>query len=387
MEHILNKNVKNIQISKIRKFFNLASTYSNVISLTIGEPDLLTPQVVKSAGIEAISADKTRYTHNAGLIELRKAACNYFSKYGLNYNPDNEVITTCGASEAIYIAFNTILDSDCEVIIPAPTYPAYESIVRLLGAAPVFIDTSSTSLKLTAEAIREKITSKTRCIVIPYPSNPTGVILDPSELNAIAEVVKDKDIFLLSDEIYSELVFDGTHSSIASIEAVRDKTIVINGLSKSHSMTGWRIGFTFAPEYITSQMIKVHQYINSCASSISQYAALEALASHIDMAPRIESYKTRRDYVYNRLVSMGLEVVKPEGAFYIFPSIKKFNLSSYDFAAKLLEIERVAVVPGDAFTVYGEGYIRISFAYSMESLEIALDRLEKFISTIKQYEP
>jgi aminotransferase len=382
MEHILNKNVKNIQISKIRKFFNLASTYSNVISLTIGEPDLLTPDVVKTAGIEAISYDKTRYTHNAGLIELRKAACDYFSKYGLNYDANSEVLVTCGASEALYIALNTILDEDSEVIIPAPTYPAYESIVRLLGATPVFVDVRSTDFRITAESIKEKITPKTRCIVIPYPSNPTGCILDFSELEKIAEVIKDKEIFVLSDEIYSELVFDGCHSSIASIQSVRDKTIVVNGLSKSHSMTGWRIGFTFAPEYITSQMIKVHQYINSCASSISQHAALAALTSEIDMAPRIDSYRTRRDYVYNRLVSMGLDVVKPEGAFYIFPSIKKFGLTSFDFAAKLLESERVAVVPGDAFTDYGEGFIRISFAYSMENLEIALDRLEKFIKNM-----
>lgn len=382
MEHILNKNVKNIQISKIRKFFNLASTYSNVISLTIGEPDLLTPEAVKAAGIEAISHDKTRYTHNAGLIELRKAACNYFSKYGLDYDANSEVITTCGASEALYIALNTILDENSEVIIPAPTYPAYESIVRLLGATPVFVDTRATSFKLTAEAIKDKITSKTRCVVIPYPSNPTGCMLEFDELEKIADVIKDKEIFILSDEIYSELVFDGSHSSIASIPSVREKTIVVNGLSKSHSMTGWRIGFTFAPEYITSQMIKVHQYINSCASSISQYAALEALTSCTDLTLSIESYKTRRDYVYNRLVSMGLEVVKPEGAFYIFPSIKKYGLTSYDFAAKLLEAERVAVVPGDAFTDYGEGFIRISFAYSMESLETALERLERFIKTI-----
>jgi aminotransferase len=383
MEHLINKNVKSIQISTIRKFFNLASTYPNVISLTIGEPDLLTPSNVKQFAINAIESNKTKYTHNAGILELRKAACSYFSKYGLNYNPDDEVIVTNGASEAIYIALNTILDEDSEVIIPAPTYPAYATIVTLLGAKPVFIDTTATSFKVTAEAIREKINSKTRCIVLPYPSNPTGCILDEDTLKEIADIVKDKDIFLLSDEIYSELTFDKAHFSIGALDSVRDKTIVINGLSKSHSMTGWRIGFTFAPSYVTKEMIKVHQYINSCASSISQYAALEALTgSKASVESNREEYRKRRDYVYDRLVSMGFDVVKPEGAFYIFPSIKKFNLKSYDFAVKLLESVGVAVVPGDAFTELGEGFIRISFAYSMESLKMALDKIEEFIMNL-----
>lgn len=381
MDNLINDRVKNIQISGIRKFYNLVANYKDAISLTIGQPDFTTPEHVKEAGIRAIKDNKTSYTHNAGLLELRKSAADFlYNKYGLLYNPENEVITTNGASEALDITFRTILSQGCEVILPGPVYPGYEPIIKLCGAEPVYVNTCSSEFKMTAELIKSHITDNTRCVIIPYPSNPTGCVLDYDELLKIGKLLKDKNIFIVSDEIYSELSFDEKHNSIASIPDLRNKTIVINGLSKSHSMTGWRIGFTFAPEYITKHMLKVHQYNATCASTISQYAALEALKNGLNDAEAMRNeYRKRRDYVYDRLVSMGLDVNKPRGAFYIFPSIKKFGLASFEFASKLLDQERVAVVPGDAFSVYGEGYIRISYAYSMEILEEGLNRLEKFI--------
>lgn len=383
MEHLINKRVKEIEISGIRKFFNLVSKYPNTVSLTIGQPDFQTPAHVKNAGIEAIKENRTTYTHNAGLIELRKAASNFVKKYNLSYNPETEVIVTNGASEGIDTALRTILEEGCEVILPSPVYPGYEPIIKLQGAKPVLVDTSDTGFKITAEQIKENITEKTRCIILPYPSNPTGVVLTKKEIDDIAKVIQDKNIFVLSDEIYSELVYDGEHYSIAEHKEMRGKTILINGLSKSHSMTGWRIGLIFAPEYITKQMLKVHQYNATCASSISQYAALEALRNGLD-DPLVmkDEYKKRRDYVYDRIKSMGLDCVIPSGAFYIFPSIKKFNLPSFDFALRLVKEAGVAVVPGDAFSPFGEGYIRISYAYSMDVLEEGLNRMEKFINSI-----
>lgn len=382
MEHLINERVKSIEISGIRKFYNLVSQYKDVLSLTIGQPDFQTPEHIKDAAKEALYENKTTYTHNAGLIELRKAASEFVKiKYNLCYNED-EIIVTNGASEAIDTSLRTILDNGCEVILPCPVYPGYEPIIKLCGAVPIYVDVRDSSFKLTAEKIKEKLTSKTRCIILPYPSNPTGAVLSKDELLKIAQVIEDKDIFILSDEIYSELVYDMPHSSIASIESVRDKTIVINGLSKSHSMTGFRVGFIFAPSYITKHALKVHQYNCTCACTISQYAALEALTKGIDDSIFMKrEYKKRRDYVYERLLKMGFNVNKPDGAFYIFPSIKKFNIKSFDFAIKLLESKRVAVVPGDAFSSYGEGYIRISYAYSMDTLKEALDRIEDFIYT------
>ncbi|GIM45278.1 aminotransferase [Collibacillus ludicampi] len=384
MEHLINRRVRDIQVSGIRRFSNMVAQYPDAISLTIGQPDFPTPEHVKDAGKRAISENKTTYTPNAGLLELRKAASHFLeSKYQLSYNPDDEIIVTNGASEAIDVTLRTILEEGCEVILPGPVYPGYEPIIKLCGAVPVYIDTTNNGFRMSAEMIRANITEKTRCIILPYPSNPTGCTLDEKSIQEIAELLADKEIFILSDEIYSELIYDGTHRSIAAIPSVRNQTIVINGLSKSHSMTGWRIGFTFAPAYITQQMVKVHQYNVSCASSISQYAAIEALTHGLDDAEVMKrEYRKRRDFTYDRLVDLGFEIIKPEGAFYLFPSIKKFNLSSFEFATKLLEKERVAVVPGDAFSRYGEGYIRISYAYSMETLECALDRLERFVRTL-----
>ena len=384
MEHLVNPKVRDIQISGIRKISNLVSTYKDALTLTIGQPDFPTPQHIMDAGKAAIDAHKTTYTPNPGMLELRQAAAAFVSgKYGLSYRPETEVIVTAGASQALDITLRTILEAGSEVILPGPIYPGYEPLVRLCGGEPVYVDTRQNGFKLTADLLAPHITEKTRCIILCYPSNPTGRVLSPQEQADIAALLADKSIFVISDEIYSELIYGQPHTSIATMGGMRDKTIVINGLSKSHSMTGWRIGFTFAPEAISQHMVKVHQYNITCASSISQYAALEALTNGVDDAlPMKEAYVARRDYVYDRLVQMGFELDKPEGAFYLFPSIERFKLSSMDFTMKLLEEQKVAVVPGDAFSIYGEGYIRISYAYSMEVLEKAMDRLGAFVSKL-----
>ncbi len=381
VEHLINKNVQSIEISGIRKFFNMVADYKDVISLTIGQPDFHTPDHVKTAGIKAIEKNFTTYTHNAGYIELRTAACQFLErKYNLVYKPETEVITTTGASQAIDIVFRTILETGSEVILPGPVYPGYEPLITLCGAIPVYADTRENGFRLTADIIEKYLTPNTRCVVLPYPSNPTGVTLSETELRDIATLLEGKDIFILSDEIYSELVFEGKHHSISSL--LREQTIVINGLSKSHSMTGWRIGFVFAPQWLTRHMLKVHQYNVSCASSISQQAAIEALTNGVDDAiPMRLEYMKRLDYVYKRLVAMDIEVVKPNGAFYLFPSIEKFGMTSFDLAMKLVKEAGIAVVPGSAFSSYGEGYVRLSYAYSMETLEKALDRLETFVTS------
>lgn len=378
MNHI-NERVKNIEISGIRKFSNLVSSYKDVISLTIGQPDFPTPLHIKEAAKKAIDEDYTVYTHNAGFMELREAACHYINvKYNLSYSPADEVIVTTGASEAIDIALRTILTEDCEVIIPAPVYPGYEPIITLCGAKAVYADVTNNDFRLTADVLEKYITDKTRCIILTYPSNPTGVTLSADELEALAKLIKEHNLYVLADEIYSELVFEQPHTSIASY--LREQTIVINGLSKSHSMTGWRIGFLYAKKELCQQILKVHQYNVSCASSISQKAAIAALTNGIDDALEMrEEYKLRRDYVYGRLQEMKLEVVKPDGAFYFFVKLPEGYDSSFDFALKLAEEGKVAVVPGSAFTPYGEGYFRISYACSMETLEQALDRIQSFL--------
>ncbi|EWH21516.1 aromatic amino acid aminotransferase [Bacillus haynesii] len=384
MEHLLNPNVKEIEISGIRKFSNLVSQYENVISLTIGQPDFFTPHHVKQAAKKAIDENQTSYTHNAGYPELRQAVQLYMKKKAdLNYEAESEIIVTTGASQAIDSAFRTILSPGDEVILPGPVYPGYEPIIKMCGASPLIIDTTSHGFKLTAKLIEEALTPKTKCVVLPYPSNPTGMTLSEEELKDIASLLKGRNVFVLSDEIYSELTFDRPHHSIASV--LRDQTIVIGGLSKSHSMTGWRIGFLFAPKEIARHILKVHQYNVSCASSISQKAALEAVTNGFDDALIMrEQYKKRLDYVYDRLVTMGLDVIKPSGAFYIFPSIKSFGMSSFDFCMSLLEEEGLAIVPGSSFSEYGEGYVRISYAYSPDTLREGLDRLESFVFNKRQ---
>lgn len=377
----INPRVKNIEISGIRKFSNLVAPYKDVISLTIGQPDFPTPLHIKEAAKQAIDDNYTVYSHNAGFIELRKAACEYVhDKYELDYNPENEVIVTNGASEAIDISLRTILTEGCEVILPSPIYPGYEPIIKLCGARPVYADVTENGFKPTADILEKYVTAETRCIILSYPSNPTGVTLTKKELQDIAALIKGKNIYILADEIYSELVYDGTHCSIASI--LKEQSIVINGLSKSHSMTGWRIGFLFAPQVLCEQILKVHQYNVTCASSISQMAALSAVTTgKNDAITMKEEYKERRDYVYERLKAMNLQVVKPDGAFYFLIKLPEGYESSFHFALKLAQEGKVAVVPGSAFSTYGEGYFRISYAYSMDNLTEALNRLETFLQT------
>ena len=388
LENLLNTQVKEIQVSGIRRFSMLASQYPDAIALTIGQPDFPTPRHVKEAAKRAIDANFTSYTPNAGMLSLREAAARFVStKYGLEYAAETEVIVTNGASEAIDIALRTLLSPGDEVILPGPVYPGYEPIIHMCQAVTVHVDTRETDFVLTAEGIARKLSERTRCVILPTPSNPTGVRIREDELLRIAELLRNRSIFVLADEIYSELVYDGTHHSIATIPGMRDCTVIINGLSKSHAMTGWRIGFTFAPAYITQHMVKVHQYNATCASSISQAAALEALtAGANDSAPMRDAYIRRRDYVDHRLRAMGLSVVRPDSAFYFFPSIEPFStpvgLDSFSFAAQLLERERLAVVPGSSFSRFGEGHIRISYAYSEAVLEDGLNRLERFLHTL-----
>lgn len=381
MQDFINRRVTQMKVTGIREFSYKVAEYPDAIDLTVGQPDFDTPQHIKDYAQQAIKKNNITYSHNAGLFELRKAASEFvYKKYQLSYDPKHEVIITNGASEGIDTAFRTILEEGSEVILPGPIYPAYEPLIRLCGATPVFVDTSTNHFKINAEMIRNKLTEKTRCIVLSYPSNPIGSILERQDLIEIANLLHDKKIFVLSDEIYSELTYDSKHISIASMPGMRERTIVINGLAKSHSMTGWRIGYTLAPAFLSNEMLKVHLYNCVCASTVSQYAAIEALTNGIDDALIMkEEYKKRRDYVFDRIVSMGLEAIKPKGAFYLFPSIKATGMKSFDFAMQLLEEARVAVVPGNSFSDLGEGYVRISYAYSMEILEEGLNRMEQFI--------
>ncbi|QQK80101.1 aminotransferase A [Salicibibacter cibi] len=384
MEHLdanINEKVLHIQRSGIRQFFDKVATVEGAVQLTLGQPDFHTPNHVKEAAKQAIDDNLTTYTANGGIPELKEAATDFLrEKYGLPYDAKREAITTVGASQALDIALRTVLSSGDEVLLPVPAYPAYEPLIRLNGAKPTYIDTGKTNFKLTKEAIQTAITPKTRAIILSYPSNPTGMVLTEEELKAIAAVLRDKNIFVISDEIYSELVYARPHSSIAFQPGMKERTVVINGLSKSHSMTGWRIGFAFAPAALTEQMLKVHSYNISCPSSISQHAALSALTAGKDDAERMRTeYEKRRDYMLRRLLDMGMDVEKPEGAFYLFPSIQNTGFDSYTFSERLLEEEKLAVVPGTAFSRYGEGYVRLSYAYDMENLTEACQRLERFI--------
>lgn len=384
MENRVNGSVRSIQISGIRRFFNKVKDYPGAVSLTIGQPDFPTPQHVKNAGKAAIDHNHTAYTANAGLFELRQAIADYVAeKYDLHYDPETEIITTVGASEAIDLTFRTILEPGDEVILPGPAYPGYAAPITLAGGVPVYVDTRDTDFKMTAPQIAEHLTERTKAVVIPYPSNPTGCVLTKNEVEAIAGLLRDKSVFAVSDEIYSELIYGQKHVSIAACPGMKDKTLVINGLSKSHAMTGWRMGYVLADLPIADQLIKIHQYGISCITSITQYAAIEALTTgKNDAEPMRQEYKKRLDYVIDRLENMGIDVVRPSGAFYVFPSIKKFGLTSEEFALKLLDQERLAAVPGSAFSSYGEGYLRLSYAYSMDVLKEGLDRLERFVRSL-----
>ncbi|WP_226578202.1 aminotransferase A [Halobacillus litoralis] len=382
MEHLINPTVKNIEISGIRRFFNMVSHYKDVVSLTIGQPDFHTPEAIKEAGIQAIQNNETGYTHNAGMLPLREAIQHHVdNEFGLKYQAESEIIVTVGASQALDITLRTIIQPGDEVLLPGPVYPGYEPLIRLAGGIPVFADTTQHGCKLTSDLIESHITERTKAVILPYPSNPTGVSLTEEELKNIAAVLKKHRLFLLADEIYSELVYERPHTSIASFTEVRDQVIVINGVSKSHSMTGWRIGYLLAPEWLSRHILKVHQYNVSCAASISQHAALEALTNGKDASESMrKAYNKRRTYVCSRLKAMGLEYAQPDGAFYIFLRFPLGGKTTMERAVQLVEEAGVALVPGDAFSEYGKGYMRLSYAYSEETLKEGLDRLETFIN-------
>lgn len=382
MQINLSPNVQSIQISGIRQFMSEIASIKDCLSFTIGQPDFPTPEHVREAAKDAIDAQFTSYTVNAGDIRLREAAVNFVKeKYHLNYDATSEVIVTVGASQAIDATLRTLLKEGDEVILPVPIYPGYEPIIIQCGAKPVYIDTTKTQFKVTPDLIKAAITEKTKCMILPYPSNPTGVTLSKEELQAIAEVVEDSSIMVLADEIYSELTYDQEHSSIATF--IPNQTVVINGLSKSHSMTGWRIGLLFGPEWFLKEVLKVHQYTVSCASSISQAAALQALTVGKDDAlPMRDAYKERRNYMQQRLEQIGFEVIKPGGAFYFFVKMPSHvDLSSYDFCIDVAHKAKVAMIPGSAFSTYGEGYVRLSYACSMEAIEEGMDRLEEYFKS------
>ncbi|MBH0228952.1 aminotransferase A [Halobacillus yeomjeoni] len=382
MKHLINSQVTQLQISGIRQFFNMVSNYKDVVSLTIGQPDFHTPEHIKQAAIQAIHYNYTSYTPNAGILDLREAIEDHVrTNYNLTYDKKNEIIVTVGASQAIDVTLRTILSPGDEVVLPGPVYPGYEPLIKLAGGTPVHVDTRADQFKLTGAKLEKAITPKTKAVILPYPSNPTGVSLNEAELKEIADVLKKHDVFLIADEIYSELVYDQPHTSIAQFKELRDQVIVINGVSKSHSMTGWRIGYLLAPEWLAKEILKVHQYNVSCPSSISQYAALEALKNGAaDPQHMKSSYLSRRDYVFQRLKSMGLDPVLPEGAFYIFLKFPLAGKSTFDRAVQLVEEAGVALVPGDAFSQFGKGHMRLSYAYSEETLKVGLDRLEEFLS-------
>ncbi|WP_267651184.1 aminotransferase class I/II-fold pyridoxal phosphate-dependent enzyme [Listeria welshimeri] len=367
-----------IEVSGIRTFNNRVTGIPDMIRLTLGEPDFPTPEHIKQAGISAIQKNFTNYTPNAGMPELLAAASTYFKeKYDLSYK-DNEIIVTVGATEAISVALQTILEPDDEVILPDPIYPGYEPLITLNKARPIKIDTTETNFKLTPEQLRAHITPKTKALIIPYPSNPTGVSLTKEELLALATVLKETGIFVIADEIYSELTYHQEHVSIAPM--LRDQTIVINGLSKSHAMIGWRIGFLLAPENLTKEMLKIHQYSVTCASSISQKAALEAITNGKDDAFQMRTeYKTRANFTQERLEKMGFTVIPPDGAFYFFVKLPdEITENSFDWAVRLAEEAKVAVVPGNAFSEKGDRYFRLSYATSFNNLAEALDRMATF---------
>lgn len=377
----INKSITELEVPGIRIFSNKVSHYNDGINLTIGEPDFPTPERVKLAGIEAIQQNKTGYSHNAGLLELRESVSSFFQdRYDFHYDPHTEIVITSGASEGIDSILRTILTENDEVIMPAPIYSGYEPIIHLNGAKPIYVDTTKTNFLPCPTEIEKVITPNTKAIILNYPSNPTGMTLTKALADQLVALFAKHEIFVISDEIYSENTFTEQHISFATYPEIREKLFLVHGLSKSHAMTGWRIGFVLGPEILMEHVLKVHIYNSICASLPGQYAGIEALRTSRNTPKEMNrAYIERRDFVYDRLVEMGLEVTKPRGAFYIFPSIKKTGLSSWDFATKLLEEAHVAVVPGSAFTHFGEGFIRISYANSMENLIEAMNRLEQFL--------
>ena len=387
MRDPLSKTIVNIQPSGIRKFFDIVSEMKDAISLGVGEPDFDTPWHIRDEGIYSLEKGRTFYTSNSGLKELRMEIAKFLNRrYGLEYDFNREMVITVGGSEAIDIAMRAMLDPGDEVLIPQPSYVSYYPCCILANGTPVVIELKAENeFRLKPEELEAAITPKTKLLVLPYPNNPTGAVMEKSDLEAIAGIIQKHDLYVLSDEIYSELTYTDNHVSIASLPGMKERTIVINGFSKSHAMTGWRLGYACGPEIIIKQMLKIHQYAIMCAPTTSQYAAIDAMKNgDEDVQKMREEYNGRRRYLLHRFKEMGLECFEPFGAFYMFPCIKEFGMTSEEFATALLKAKKVAVVPGTAFGECGEGFLRVSYAYSLEDLKVALGRIEEFITELRE---
>ena len=385
-EQLLSRTVSELKPSGIRKFFDLVGEMTDVTALTVGQPDFVTPWHIREAGIESLERGKTYYTSNAGNLSLREEISKYLNRrFSLQYNPTDEVVVTVGGSEAIDIAIRAIVEPGDEVIIPMPSFVCYEPIVRMAGGVPVIINTTfENKFKLTAAELQAAITDKTKLLVLPYPNNPTGAIMDADDLEAIARVLRGTNIAVLSDEIYAELTFGKKHVSIATLEGMWERTIIVSGFSKAYAMTGWRLGYLCAPAPLAKQMLKIHQYAIMCAPTTAQFAAEEALRNgDSDIEYMAEEYDRRRRYIYAGLAELGIECFEPEGAFYIYPYIGKFGLSSEEFCQRLLLEHKCAIVPGTAFGDCGEGFARISYAYSVKHITQALEKIGAFVKTLE----
>lgn len=382
---LLSRKAQELKPSGIRKFFDMLDSMTDVVALTVGQPDFVTPWHIREAGITSLEQGKTYYTSNAGLLEMRKEICSYLlRRFDLNYN-ENEIIVTVGGSEAIDIAFRAILNDGDEVIIPTPCFVCYDPLVKMAGGVPVPVVTEEKdNFKLTPEKLKAAITPKTKLLVMPFPNNPTGAIMTKNELSEIADILRDTDIMVLSDEIYAEMTYGGKkHVSIASLPDMKERTVVVNGFSKAYAMTGWRMGYTAAPQPITKQMLKLHQFAIMSSPTTSQFAAIEALKNgDSDIEYMVGEYDMRRRYLVDGLRALGIPCFEPEGAFYVFPNVGVFGMSSEEFCERLLYEGRVAIVPGTAFGECGEGFARISYAYSLAHIKEALERIEKFIKTL-----
>lgn len=387
MRNPLSDKIVDVKPSGIRKFFDIVSEMPDAISLGVGEPDFDTPWHIRDEGIYSLEKGKTFYTSNAGLKELRCEISNYIMrKQGIKYDPINEILVTVGGSEAIDVALRCMVNPGDEVIIPQPCYVSYEPCAVMADAVPVIINLKhENEFRLTAEELEAAITDKTKILILAFPNNPTGAIMEKKDLEAIAEVIIKHDLYVISDEIYSELSYNEAHVSIATLPGMRERTIMINGFSKAYAMTGWRLGYACGPELIMKQMTKLHQFAIMCAPTTSQYAAVEALKhGDGDVEEMREAYNQRRRFLMYQFREMGLECFEPYGAFYVFPCIKEFGMTSEDFAMRFLEEEKVAVVPGTAFGDCGEGFLRISYAYSIDDLKVALGRMKKFIARLRE---
>ena len=385
MRSPLSKRVQQIQPSGIRKFFDIVSEMQDAISLGVGEPDFETPWHIREEGVYSLEQGRTFYTSNAGLKPLKEEICTYLSRrFDVTYDPAREVIVTVGGSEAIDIGLRAMVDPGDEVLIPQPSYVSYLPCTTLIGATPVIIELKEENqFRLTAKELEEHITEKTKVLILPFPNNPTGAVMERKDLEAIREVILKHDLYVISDEIYAELTYTGGHVTIASLPGMRERTLLINGFSKAYAMTGWRLGYVCGPEEIIRQMLKIHQYCIMCAPTTSQYAAVEALKNGDDDVEMMrEAYNQRRRYLINSFREMGIDCFEPLGAFYIFPNIKKFGMTSDEFATRLLREQKVAVVPGTAFGDCGEGFLRVSYAYSIDALKEALDRIKLFIDSL-----